>query len=334
MSPVGLPWKQRMKAVRRMTEEPQLVPGEHKGDSGLARASRKWLYLAVLSTVVAVVALGYSLTLMYHGVRVEIAEPITSTTGEPLTLVIGRTPGGQAEWSNYMVLMSYIQERIDRPIKIRYISDREAASGVFDNGEADGGFLCTRSYLLLEEKGVVKPLAAPITSGASTETAMIFVRSDSPFQTFADLEGRSVAISSRTSVSGAAYLYWLADQKQLNVEEYFGIVDVSPTQEDGLRKLANGSVDAAVGCSTEARAFPAYTFRAVETSPEYAMPPFVISSSMNPLTANAILEALLSFDARANLPSDSVLNGFTPVTSRDYFFSHELLKFVPKGEAE
>ncbi len=323
-----------MKAVTRMGEEPQSVPGEQTSNTGPTLASRKWLLLAAVSTVVAVVTLGYSLTIMYHGVRTEIAEPVTSTTGEPLVLVIGRTPGGQAEWSNYMVLMSYIQERIDRPIKIRYISDREAASGVFDDGGADGGFLCTRSYLLLEEQGLVKPIAAPVTSGASTETAMIFVRGDSPFRTFADLEGRSVAISSRTSVSGAAYLYWLADKKNLRVEEYFGVVDVSPTQEDGLRKLANGSVDAAVGCSTEARAYPAHTFRALETSPDYAMPPFVVSTSMPPLTVNAILEALLSFDARSSLPSDSVLGGFIPVTSRDYSFSHELLKFVPEGETE
>jgi len=211
---------------------------------------------------------------MYFGARSETVDPVASTaTGEPLTFAIGRTPGGQAEWANYVVLMRYVQERIGRPIRIRYIADREATSRIFENGEADAGFLCSRSFLLLQDKGLVKAIAVPVTSGASTETAMIFVKSESPFQTFEDLEGGSIAISSRTSVSGAAYLYWLAE-----------------------------------------------------------LPPFVVSSAMDALTANALLEALLSFDAEAELPADSVLDGFVAVEPGDYYFTHELLKYVPEEE--
>jgi ABC-type phosphate/phosphonate transport system substrate-binding protein len=228
--------------------------------------------------------------------------------------------------------MRYVQERIGRPIRIRYIADREATSRIFENGEADAGFLCSRSFLLLQDKGLVKAIAVPVTSGASTETAMIFVKSESPFQTFEDLEGGSIAISSRTSVSGAAYLYWLAERKRIEVDEYFEAIDVSPTQEDGLRRLSNGVVDAAVGCSTEARVYPPGTFRAVAVSPEYALPPFVVSSAMDALTANALLEALLSFDAEAELPADSVLDGFVAVEPGDYYFTHELLKYVAEEE--
>jgi ABC-type phosphate/phosphonate transport system substrate-binding protein len=300
-------------------------------------ASRRWLYLAIVSTIVASLFLGYSLMIMFRGVNPDKRNPVAlseAAMGDQLVLAIGRTPGGQAEWANYVVLMRYMQDRIGRPIKVRYIADRESASGIFENGEAVGGFLCTRSYLLLEQKGVVRAIAVPVTSGACTETAMIFVRSDSAFKTFEDLKGGSVAISSKTSVSGAAYLYWLADQKGITVDSFFGTIDVSPTQEDGLRKLSEGSVDAAVGCSTEARLYPPGTFRAVATSPEYALPPFVISTSMDQETADALLEALMSFDAHASLPADSVLNGFEPVTSADYAFSRELLKYIPAGDSE
>ena len=298
------------------------------------RASRRWLLVAVLTTVFAVLFLGYSLSAVLRGVSPSARAAVSSTPStdaEPLVMAIGRTPGGQAEWSNYVVLMRRIQERIGRPIKIRYIADREAAAEVFENGEADCGFLCTRSYVILADKGLVRAVAVPITSGATTETAMIFVRSDSSIRTFEELREHSIAISSKTSVSGAAYLYWLADQKGMSVESFFGAIEVSPTQEEGLRKLADGSVDAAVGCSTEARAYPAGTFRAVATSPQYALPPFVVSTNMDPELAAQIRDAILSFDARSSLPSDSVLSGFLPVSDADYAFSRELLRFVPDG---
>jgi len=300
-------------------------------------ASRRWLLLAIASTVIATVFLGYALFAMFQGVNPDKRSPVAlseAAMGDQLVLAIGRTPGGQAEWANYVVLMRYMQDRIGRPIKVRYIADRESASGIFENGEAVGGFLCTRSYLLLEKKGVVRAIAVPVTSGACTETAMVFVRADSAFHTFEDLKGGSVAISSKTSVSGAAYLYWLADQKGLTVDTFFSTIDVSPTQEDGLRKLSEGSVDAAVGCSTEARLYPPGTFRAVATSPEYALPPFVVSTSMDQETVDALLEALMSFDAHASLPADSVLDGFEPVTSADYDFSRQLLKYIPAGDSE
>ncbi len=319
-----------------MTEDSQQTP-EIPERRPSAPASRRWLRLAIASTVIAAVFLGYSLVAVFRGVGSDGRVPVAlseEVLGDQLVLAIGRTPGGQAEWTNYVVLMRYMQDRIGRPIKVRYIADRESASGIFENGEAVGGFLCTRSYLLLEQKGIVRAIAVPITSGATTETAMVFVRADSAFRDFEDLKGHSVAISSKTSVSGAAYLYWLAEQKGVTVDTFFAMIDVSPTQEEGLRKLAEGSVDAAVGCSTEARLYPPGTFRAVATSPEYALPPFVVSTSMDQKTADALLEALLSFDAQASLPADSVLGGFKPVSSEEYSFSRDLLKYIPAGGAE
>ncbi len=308
-----------------------------EGTRRTRRASRTWLLIAVASTAVAAVFLGYSLFQVYSGLEPgasSSASVAEAPDAEPLVLAIGRTPGGQAEWSNYVVLLRFMQDRLGRPIRVRYIADREAVSSIFEDGEVDGGFLCTRSYLVLEQEGLVRAIAVPVTNGASTENAMIFVRADSGLTSFEDLKGRSIAISSKTSVSGAAYLYWLAEQKGVSVQEYFDVIDVSPTQEEGLRKLAKGTVDAAVGCSTEARSFPAGTFRAVATSPEYAMPPFVVSTSLDQATADAMLEALLDFDARSELPSDSVLGGFQRVSDSDYHFSRVLLEYVPVGSAQ
>ncbi|MGB4593772.1 MAG: PhnD/SsuA/transferrin family substrate-binding protein [Coriobacteriia bacterium] len=289
------------------------------------------LAIAVVSSIVALLFLGYTLAMMFRDIPVEpvpVSMP-SDATGDTLVIAVGRTPGGQSEWANYVTLMKYLQDTVGRPIRMRYVADREEADEVFKSGEADAGFVCTRSYLLLREAGIVHELVAPITSGASTETAMVLVQADSEARTLEDLRGRSVAVSSRTSVSGASYLYWLADSQGFKVDEFFGGIVVSPTQEESLKKLERGEVDSAVGCSTEVKGYPAGTFRAVSVSPQYALPPFVVSNDLDEATVAKLRNALLGFDAEAMLPKGSGLNGFTQVSEEAYAFSFTLLEYIP-----
>ncbi len=317
-------------------ENMNIEPADDVAERSVPPASRTWFVVAVVSTIVVALFVAGFVSMMLRGVTVApVAAPATSTEStEPLVIAVGRTPGGQAEWENYVVLMRHLQDRLGRPVQLRYLSDREEADEVFKNNGADAGFVCTRSYLLLATEGIVREIAVPVTSGACTETAMLLVRADSDCESYEDLAGKTVAISSRTSVSGAAYLYWLAARKDDTVEKHFGDLDVSATQEECLRRLAKGTVDAAVGCSTEVAAYPPGTFRAVAVSPEYALPPFVVSSSLDETTSAALLEALLDFDAEKDLPEDSVLDGFMPITRDDYAFTFELLNYVPPGIEE
>ncbi|MHB1342198.1 MAG: phosphate/phosphite/phosphonate ABC transporter substrate-binding protein [Coriobacteriia bacterium] len=295
------------------------------------RRSRRILALAIVSTVIAVLFLGHTLSVMFRDVSPGTT-PVTSSpasSGDELVIAVGRTPGGQSEWSSYVVLMKHVQDRLGRPVRLHYVADREEADEVFERGEADAGFVCTRSYLLLRSAGIVRELVVPITSGASTETAMVLVRADSTARTLDDLKGHSVGVSSRTSVSGASYLFWLADAMGFEVRDFFGAIIVSSTQEESLRKLERGEVDSAVGCSTEVKEYPDHTFRSVSVSPEYALPPFVVASSLDTATVDALRQALLDFDASARLPESSVLGGFMPVAADAYAFSAELLEFIP-----
>lgn len=314
-----------------MTEGPVTIEEapQPKGPQG-TRGSRRLLGLALISTVIAVLFLGHTLSVMLMGASPDVS-PLASPTAsdDDLIIAVARTPGGQSEWSSYVVLMKYVQEQLGRPVRLHYIVDREEADEVFKRGEADAGFVCTRSYLMLRDAGIVRELVVPITSGASTETAMVVVRADSPAKTLEDLKGRSIGVSFRTSVSGASYLYWLADSMGFEVREFFGSIMVSPTQEGSLRKLAKGEIDSAVGCSTEVNTYPAGTFRSVSVSPEYALPPFVVASDLDAATADALRQALLAFDAAEMLPASSALDGFMPVDEGAYAFSAALLEFIP-----
>lgn len=314
-----------------MSEELRTSQDLQEGERPAKRASQRLLAIAVVSSIVALLFLGHTLAMMFRGIPVEPV-PVSNaadTAQGTLVIAVGRTPGGQSEWAHYVTLMKYLQERVGQPIRLRYVADREEADEVFKSGEADAGFVCTRSYLLLREAGLVHELVVPVTSGATTETAMVLVRSDSAARTLEDLRGRSIAVSSRTSVSGASYLYWLADTQGFTVDEFFGGIVVSSTQEESLKKLERGEVDSAVGCSTELKGYPVGTFRSVSESPAYALPPFVVSNDLDEATVTGLRDALLGFDAAAMLPEGSVLNGFMPVTAEAYAFSFTLLKYIP-----
>lgn len=307
---------------------------DHEAARAATLASRTWLIIALVSTIVVGAFFARFLFVTLRDNTSELATMTAATptaTIEPLIIAVGRTPGGQAEWESYVVLMRHLQDRLGRPVQLRYLSDREEAADIFRRGEADAGFVCTRSYLVMATEGIARELVVPVTSGASTETAMLLVRADSDYHTFEDLAGRTVAISSRTSVSGAAYLYWLAHSRNDTVDDHFGPLDISATQEECLRRLSKGTVEAAVGCSTEVNAYPVGTFRAVAVSPEYALPPFVVRTSLDEETVAVLRQALLDFDAEANLPENSELDGFVPTTENDYVFTFELLDYVPPG---
>ncbi|MDI6901353.1 MAG: PhnD/SsuA/transferrin family substrate-binding protein [Anaerosomatales bacterium] len=310
---------------------------ERQGSPGRAstlhRIANRWLTVAVLSTVAAGVFSAHLLIALLHEVSTEpLEESEAGREGEgEVRLAMGRTPGGQAEWANYVVLTEWLSERIDRPVQLRYLTDREAAVEAFESGQVDAGFVCTRSYLTLQAEGIVRPVAVPVTSGATTETAMLLVRGDSEIASAEGLEGRTAAISSKTSVTGAGYLYWLAERQGWDVESRFAELIVCGTQEEALDLLADGAVDCTVGCMTEVADYPAGTFRALAESPPYVLPPFVVTTSLDPALADAITEALLAFDAGAMLPPGSVLGGFEPVSAQDYAFARDLMAHVPEG---
>jgi phosphonate transport system substrate-binding protein len=116
---------------------------------------------------------------------------------------------------------------------------------------ADAGFVCGLAYveLIRQSPALLEPLVAPILHGERYEGKAIYfsdviVHRDSPFQSFAELRGRSWCYNERLSQSGFGITrYHLASMSE--TLSYFGKVIKTGYHQRSIRLVSSGSADAA-----------------------------------------------------------------------------------------
>jgi phosphonate transport system substrate-binding protein len=114
------------------------------------------------------------------------------------------------------------------------------------NDQTDICFLCGLHYIRLAS--LLEPIAAPILqgerySGRPIYFSDIIVRADSPWQSFADLRGRSWAYNEPNSQSGYGIIrHHLAEIKETN--DFFGSVVETGWHERSIHWVRSGRVDA------------------------------------------------------------------------------------------
>jgi phosphonate transport system substrate-binding protein len=144
----------------------------------------------------------------------------------------------------YQYLARAIEEQLDYPTELTTAGSYAAIA------DADVAFLCSLPYVEMASQGKapVEPLAAPVLCGERYGGRPIYfsdviVRHDSPFQSFADLRGRSWAYNEPRSQSG----YGITRQRLLELGEtsgYFSRVVQTGWHERSLRQVLAGEVDA------------------------------------------------------------------------------------------
>jgi phosphonate transport system substrate-binding protein len=111
-------------------------------------------------------------------------------------------------------------------------------------------FVCSLPYVMFEREGIspAEPVAAPVLAGGRYRRRPIYfsdviVHRDSPFQSFADLRGRSWAYNEPLSHSG----YGVTRYQLVRMGEtagYFGEVIEAGYHEVSIRMVADKEVDA------------------------------------------------------------------------------------------
>lgn len=293
---------------------------------GGRRLSAAWLRVAVLATGLAVVAGLVLIGDLADSVKgpAESNTSLDATEAASLMVVVARTPGGPGEWGNFARVIGYVSEQIGRPIAVRYVPREDEASAVVRAEEADVAFLCAHMYLDLVDAEVVRGIAVPVVDGESECRMQLVVRNDNAGWAFEDLEGRSIAVSDKSSLGGQAFLLWLCGEKGVEVTDYFSAVVTGETMEENLAALIAGEVDATIVNSAQLSPERRASLSVVESSPRYGLPPVVTSTALDPAIRQSILEALLMFDADEHLPADSRIDGFVAIGSVDYAFEQVL----------
>jgi len=247
-------------------------------------------------------------------------------TGEALTIALARTPGGSREWRTYASAIRRMGEAVGRPMHLRYVDSRAEMVELLRTGSVDAAFLCTYCYLQVADEPGVTLVAAPVIAGHSKDAAVLVVTADSAYATLADLRGHRVGVTEPTSLAGYAYLRWLATSQGIESADAFILVP-RDSQEQSIRALTAGEVDAVVVNRSQLASWQDAGLRVIATSPEFGMPPFVTGRTIDAATRDTMQLALLAMRPSSEVTPTSIQGFVTPV-SRDYDFARTLERYA------
>jgi phosphonate transport system substrate-binding protein len=144
----------------------------------------------------------------------------------------------------------YLESRLKMPVKTFTATDYAGVVEALRNQRADVGFMGPLQYVLAHQQAGAVPLLGEVYNGAASYRSRIFVRKDSGIRSVADLKGRTVAFTDPISSSG--YLYPLEIfrdagliRQRDDAEGFFGRIYFAGGDEQALRAVLNGFVDAA-----------------------------------------------------------------------------------------
>jgi phosphonate transport system substrate-binding protein len=229
----------------------------------------------------------------------------------------------------YEYISHLLSIRIGRPVELH----TSQCLSEFVLGQADVGFLCGLLYVHASEMTdcPFELLAAPVLAGARYQSLPIYfsdvvVRKDSPYASFADLEGCIWAYNEGASHSGCNLVNYTLLKRQLS-PNYFGRRVKSGSHLNSLRMVLNGEADAAaidshvLALALRRDAQLAARLRIIEALGPSAIPPVVVARDLEPAIKRSLLEFLTTmhcdpFSARILL--EGGIERFVPVCNEHY----------------
>jgi phosphonate transport system substrate-binding protein len=222
----------------------------------------------------------------------------------------------------------------------RYVSDQlelstemRAGASYHDIVDADVAFLCGLPYVEMtcRSNPPVEPLAAPVLCGRRYAGQPIYfsdviVHRDSPFQSFADLRGRSWAYNEPHSQSG----YGITRQRLIELGEthgYFGRLVEAGWHDTAIRMVASGAVDAsaidshvlAIACRDQPEL--ADRLRVIDSFGPSPIQPVVVSRRLPQTLKLELRRVLLEMAADAEavkILEHGLIERFVPVDDSTY----------------
>ena len=221
---------------------------------------------------------------------------------KPLRVAIAAviSPKGSAE--SYAPLLDYLSAKLGRPIERIQRRTYAEVNDLLRTGEVDLAFVCTSSYLLGHEQFGLELLVVPQVNGKSTYNANIIVAAQSPTKTLADMKGKVFAFTDPTSFTGRVYPSYLLHQMGVLPESFFSRTFFTYSHDKAIYAVADGQAD---GASVDSLVYDfalkrdaslAERVRIIHISPDFGIPPVVVSPSIRPQLRAALTEILLGMN--------------------------------------
>lgn len=218
-----------------------------------------------------------------RSLRPKSESPVLTRDRSVLHVAVANVISPRASYRLYDDLLTYISDRIGRPVERLQRSTYAEANDLIRYGDADVGFVCSVAYLQGQRDFGMELLAAPVVNGKQIYYSYILVPSDSPVKVVTDLRGKVFAFTDPLSNSGRLAPIYLLHQHGTRPETFFSRVVFTYSHDNSVNAVANKLVD---GAAVDSLVFNSMTerdeslrskLRILWKSPPYGIPPVVVN---------------------------------------------------------
>jgi phosphonate transport system substrate-binding protein len=152
----------------------------------------------------------------------------------------------------YKALAEYLSRALGMNVRTRILDSYEAVYQEMLTGKVDAAFFGGLSYVVMESKIDVEPIARPVyKDGRSTYRGVIFARRDKGISgDVSTWRGKGIALVSKSTTSGYLFPRWYLHKKGVKkFGDYFSRVFYIGSHDGTIRAVMDNKVD--IGCSTD-----------------------------------------------------------------------------------
>ncbi len=239
----------------------------------------------------------------------------------------------------YQEIVDYIGKRLGVPVEMVLRRTYDEMDRMLEKGTVDIAFICSAPYVKNRREFGVELLVAPEVNGSTFYKSYIIVHKDSPFRRFEDLKGQTFAFTDPKSNSGRLYPVYRLARMGLRPEEFFKKYIYSYSHNKSVELVAKRIVDAAAVESLvyeymkkEDNPYVKET-RIVEKSPDFGIPPVVVSPGASLFVKEKVKEILLNMHRTAEgkrILSAMNIDRFVEVSDSNYNSIREMEKVVSR----
>ena len=235
----------------------------------------------------------------------------------------------------YQPFSAYMERSLGVSFRVFRATDYAGAVEALRSNQVEFSRLGPAAYALARK--VMGDRVAPVVrdrddTGAEGYYSVIVVRADSPFQTLADLRGRSLAWADSNSTSGFAFPSYYLRKEGIEIERFFSRTGFAGNDETAVLAVLNGSYDAAATHWTNERRgnvprmvekgmIPEGSMRMIWRTALIPNSPFVTRTDLPAALQEAFREAMLTMherDPAALAALSSTTSRFAPARHEDY----------------
>lgn len=222
------------------------------------------------------------------------------TRDDTLRVAIGSMISPRATMDHYQELLTYLGNRMNRPVELVQKKTYAEINQLLDSGEIDVAFICSGPFAADSQKMGLRLLAAPEVQGKPFYRSYLIVNANSTYGSLRELKGKIFAFTDPDSNTGRLVpTFWLSEFGH-SPTEFFRQIIYTHGHDNSILAVARGLVD---GASVDSLIWEYYRgmnspltakTRVIKKSQPFGIPPVVASRHLSPAASRAVSDALLS----------------------------------------